>query len=103
PCDQAAKRHHRHTAGFHRGVEPACNRLLYEKGFWPRACRYSRSAGARAAPFRGTFGPRHHPAGAWRRQRALDAFRRALAIHPHLERIPELVQKLSEKIEGREI
>src|SRR5262249_5837045 len=28
---------------------------------------------------------------------ALDAFRRALAIHPHLERIPELVQKLSEK------
>ncbi|HEU4356835.1 MAG TPA: tetratricopeptide repeat protein [Xanthobacteraceae bacterium] len=36
-------------------------------------------------------------------KRALDAFRRALAIHPHLERIPELVQKLSEKIEGREI
>src|SRR5262249_34015766 len=34
---------------------------------------------------------------------ALDAFRRALAIHPHLERIPELVQKLSGKIEGREI
>src|SRR5260221_2747581 len=36
-------------------------------------------------------------------KRALDAFRRALAIHPHLERIPELVQKLSEKIEGRDI
>jgi tetratricopeptide (TPR) repeat protein len=36
-------------------------------------------------------------------KRALDAFRRALAIHPHLERLPELVKKLSEKIEGRDI
>ena len=36
-------------------------------------------------------------------KRALDAFRRALAIHPHLERVPELVQKLGEKIEGRDI
>jgi len=36
-------------------------------------------------------------------KRALDAFRRALAIHPWLERVPELVQKLSEKIDGREI
>lgn len=34
---------------------------------------------------------------------ALDAFRRALAIHPHLERVPELVKKLSEKIDGRDI
>jgi tetratricopeptide (TPR) repeat protein len=36
-------------------------------------------------------------------KRALDAFRRALAIHPHLERVPELVKKLSEKIDGRDI
>ena len=36
-------------------------------------------------------------------KRALDAFRRALAIHPHLERVPELVKKLSEKIDGREV
>jgi tetratricopeptide (TPR) repeat protein len=36
-------------------------------------------------------------------KRALDAFRRALAIHPRLERVPELVKKLSEKIDGREI
>ena len=28
-------------------------------------------------------------------KRALDAFRRALAIHPHLERIPDLVKKLT--------
>jgi hypothetical protein len=34
---------------------------------------------------------------------ALDAFRRALAVHPHLERIPDLVKKLTEKIEGRDI
>jgi tetratricopeptide (TPR) repeat protein len=34
---------------------------------------------------------------------ALDAFRRALVIHPRLERIPDLVQKLSEKIDGRDI
>ena len=36
-------------------------------------------------------------------KRALDAFRRAVAVHPHLERIPELVKKLSEKIDGRNI
>ena len=36
-------------------------------------------------------------------KRALDAFRRALAVHPHLERIPDLVKKLSDKIDGREI
>jgi tetratricopeptide (TPR) repeat protein len=35
--------------------------------------------------------------------RALEAFRRALAIHPRLERIPELAKKLAEKIDGREI
>jgi tetratricopeptide (TPR) repeat protein len=34
---------------------------------------------------------------------ALDVFRRALAIHPHLERIPDLVKKLSDKIDGRDI
>ena len=34
---------------------------------------------------------------------ALEAFRRALAVHPHLERIPELVKQLAEKIEGRDI
>ncbi len=34
---------------------------------------------------------------------ALEAFRRALAVHPHLEHIPELVKQLSEKVEGRDI
>ena len=34
---------------------------------------------------------------------ALDAFRRALAVHPHLERIPDLVKKLTDKIDGRDI
>ena len=34
---------------------------------------------------------------------ALEAFRRALAIHPHLERIPELAKKLADKIDGRGI
>jgi tetratricopeptide (TPR) repeat protein len=34
---------------------------------------------------------------------ALDAFRRALAIHPHMERIPDLVKKLTEKVDGRDI
>jgi len=36
-------------------------------------------------------------------KRALDALRRAQAIHPHLERIPEMIKKLSDKIEGRDI
>jgi tetratricopeptide (TPR) repeat protein len=36
-------------------------------------------------------------------KRALDAFRRATAVHPHLERIPDLVKKLSEKVDGRDI
>ncbi|HEY7244171.1 MAG TPA: tetratricopeptide repeat protein [Xanthobacteraceae bacterium] len=34
---------------------------------------------------------------------ALEAFRRALAIHPHLERVPEMVKKLSDKVDGRDL
>ena len=36
-------------------------------------------------------------------KRALDAFRKALAINPHLDKVPELVKALSEKVEGRDI
>ncbi|MEX2035394.1 MAG: tetratricopeptide repeat protein [Xanthobacteraceae bacterium] len=34
---------------------------------------------------------------------ALDVFRRALEIHPHIQKIPDLVKGLSEKVEGRNI
>ena len=34
---------------------------------------------------------------------ALDAFRKALAINHYLERVPDLVKSLSEKVEGRDI
>ena len=34
---------------------------------------------------------------------ALEAFRKALAINPHLEKVPELVRTLGEKVEGRDI
>ena len=34
---------------------------------------------------------------------ALEAFRRAVALHPHLRAIPELMKKLEVKVEGREI
>jgi tetratricopeptide (TPR) repeat protein len=34
---------------------------------------------------------------------ALDVFRRALEIHPHLQKIPDMVKTLSEKVEGRDI
>ena len=36
-------------------------------------------------------------------KRALDAFRKALAINPHMDKVPELVRTLSEKVEGRDI
>jgi tetratricopeptide (TPR) repeat protein len=36
-------------------------------------------------------------------KRALEAFRKALAVNPHLEKVPELVKQLSEKVEGRDI
>ncbi len=34
---------------------------------------------------------------------ALEVFRRALSIHPRLQRIPDLVKQLSQKVEGRDI
>jgi tetratricopeptide (TPR) repeat protein len=34
---------------------------------------------------------------------ALEAFRRALAINPHLQKIPDFVKTLTEKVEGRDI
>jgi tetratricopeptide (TPR) repeat protein len=36
-------------------------------------------------------------------KRALDAFRRAVQIHPHLQKIPDLIKSLTEKVEGRDI
>src|ERR1700677_3917867 len=36
-------------------------------------------------------------------KRALEAFRKALAVNPYLEKVPELVKTLSEKVEGRDI
>jgi tetratricopeptide (TPR) repeat protein len=36
-------------------------------------------------------------------RQALEAFRRALAVYPRLPRIPDLVKKLQEKVEGRDI
>jgi tetratricopeptide (TPR) repeat protein len=34
---------------------------------------------------------------------ALEAFRRALAVNPNLQRIPDFIKTLSEKVEGRDI
>jgi tetratricopeptide (TPR) repeat protein len=36
-------------------------------------------------------------------KRALDAFRQALAVNPHLDKVPDLVKALTEKVEGRDI
>ncbi len=36
-------------------------------------------------------------------KRALDAFRKAIAINPYLDRVQELVKSLTEKVEGRDI
>jgi len=36
-------------------------------------------------------------------KRALEAFRKALEVDPYLEKVPELVKTLTEKVEGRDI
>lgn len=36
-------------------------------------------------------------------KRALEVYRRALAVHPYLPRIPDLVKTLTQKVEGRDI
>lgn len=36
-------------------------------------------------------------------KRALEIYRRALEVHPHLPKIPDLIKSLTEKVEGRDI
>ena len=36
-------------------------------------------------------------------KRALDVYRKALDVHPHLPRIPDLIKSLTETVEGRDI
>lgn len=36
-------------------------------------------------------------------KRALEVYRRAMELDPHMKRVPELVRTLSEKVEGRDI
>jgi tetratricopeptide (TPR) repeat protein len=36
-------------------------------------------------------------------KRALDVYRRALDVNPHLERVPDIIKSLTEKVEGRDI
>jgi tetratricopeptide (TPR) repeat protein len=36
-------------------------------------------------------------------KRALEVFRRAIEVNPHLDRIPDLIKQLTEKVEGRDI
>src|SRR3954466_934632 len=36
-------------------------------------------------------------------KRALEAFRKALAVNPYLEKVPDLIKMLTEKVEGRDI
>ena len=36
-------------------------------------------------------------------QRALDAFRRAVELYPRMERIPDLIKRLTETVDGRDI
>jgi tetratricopeptide (TPR) repeat protein len=36
-------------------------------------------------------------------KQALEVYRRALAVYPKLERVPEIVKKLKQKVEGRDI
>ncbi|MPZ56667.1 MAG: tetratricopeptide repeat protein [Rhizobiales bacterium] len=36
-------------------------------------------------------------------KRALDAFRKALEVNPHLQRVPDMVKALTEKVDGRDI
>jgi tetratricopeptide (TPR) repeat protein len=36
-------------------------------------------------------------------RQALEVYRRALAVYPRLERVPDIVKTLTEKVEGRDI
>jgi hypothetical protein len=37
------------------------------------------------------------------KKRALDAYKRALAIHPHLSKLKSVIERLEPEIEGRDI
>jgi Flp pilus assembly protein TadD len=36
-------------------------------------------------------------------KQALEVYRRALAVYPRIERVPDIVKTLTEKVEGRDI
>jgi hypothetical protein len=36
-------------------------------------------------------------------KRALEAFRKAIEVNPHLQRVPDYIKSLTEKVDGRDI
>jgi Tfp pilus assembly protein PilF len=36
-------------------------------------------------------------------KRALEVYRKAVEINPHMQRLPDLIKSLTEKVEGRDI
>ena len=103
-ADQAARRPGQGQAGLRRGLEPPRHHPLHAQGVRPRVAGHSagadRASRAISARMSGLgmilqeFGDEKH---------ALEVFRRALAINPHLPKIPDMVKTLSEKVEGRDI
>ena len=76
---------------------------FHKRDYMSAMARSARGARARAAPLRRLGRPRHDPHDIGDERRALAAFRRAVELYPRMERIPDLIKRLTETVDGRDI
>ncbi len=102
-ADQASQRHHHHQAGLCGSLEPARHDLLFKNDYGHALADIAEVLAREPRHFGALSGLGLILQDIGDDKHALEAYRKALAIDPHLEHIPDVVKTLTEKVEGRDI